>query len=495
MWKIMHIEQEELTVRKGISSILTVAVACSIGFGTAFTGTSIAVAQDSAYDYGMDPNQRYNPIDDIKDRPEGLSNLPYFGSKLTSWGSSDATASSGIVTSGRPQYTDPRYPNGKDNLPKATIDMNPEVLARLERFVGVDGDRIRQINAYSPSMERTIPLIWVVPEDNSVPGPTVYALGGGDGGQGGENWVTRTDLDELTSENNINLIMPMLGAYSFYADWAGESEDMGGKQQWETFLMHELPEPLEAAIGADGQRSILGMSMSGGSVLNMASHDPNFYSSVGSFSGCAETNSWMGRRGIAATVFNGNVVPEQIFGDVDSDYSRYNDPLLNAEKLGEQDNLYIFAGSGVFSELDVIGENAPLDEDAFKNRVLVGFEIEAMSNTCTHNLKAATDQKGIDTINYDFRATGTHAWDYWNEALHRFYPLMMQGFGLDGGPIPIYNPNGVSSSESSSELSSDVSLGTVVGSVTGSTGSGSSAVREFIAGSSGSSESAGSFYG
>ena len=74
--------------------------------------------------------------------------------------------------------------------------MEPEVLARLERFVGVDGDRIRQINAYSPSMGRTIPLVWVVPEDNTVPGPTVYALGGGDGGQGGQNWVTRTDLEE-----------------------------------------------------------------------------------------------------------------------------------------------------------------------------------------------------------------------------------------------------------------------------------------------------------
>ena len=105
--------------------------------------------------------------------PQGLSNLPYFGSKLTSWGSSDATASSGVVTSALPQYTDPRYPLGKDDLPKATIDMEPEVLARLERFVGVDGDRIRQINAYSPSMGRTIPLVWVVPEDNTVPGPTV----------------------------------------------------------------------------------------------------------------------------------------------------------------------------------------------------------------------------------------------------------------------------------------------------------------------------------
>lgn len=482
-------------MRKGISRVLSVAVASSIGFGTVLTGTGIAAAQDSAFDYGMDPNMNYNPIDDIKDRPEGLSNLPYFGSKLTSWGSSDATASSGVVTSALPQYTDPRYPLGKDDLPKATIDMEPEVLARLERFVGVDGDRIRQINAYSPSMGRTIPLVWVVPEDNTVPGPTVYALGGGDGGQGGQNWVTRTDLEELTSDNNINLIMPMLGSFSFYADWAGESESMGGAQQWETFLMHELPEPLEAAIGANGQRSIVGMSMSGGSVLNFATHDPNFYSSVGSFSGCAETNSWMGRRGIAATAYNGNVVPEQIFGEVDSDYSRYNDPLLNAAKLEEQDNLYIFAGSGVFSELDVIGDNAPIDEDAFKNRVLVGFEIEAMSNTCTHNLKAATDQMGIDNINYDFRPTGTHAWDYWNEALHRFFPLMMQGFGLDGGPIPVYNPNGISSSESSSELSSDVSLGTVIGSVAGSSGSSDgSSVREFLAGSSGSSQSTGSFY-
>ncbi|ALC05357.1 hypothetical protein CDES_04560 [Corynebacterium deserti GIMN1.010] len=485
-------------MRKGNSKLLSVVVACSVGLSAAFAGTGIA----SAYDYGMDPAQNYNPIDDITERPVGLSKLPYFGSKLTSWGSSDGTASSGVITSGLPQYTDPRYPDGKDLLPKATIDMDPEVLARLERFIGVDGGRIRQINAYSPSMERTIPLVWIVPEDNSVPRPTLYALGGGDAGQGGDNWVTRTDLDELMSENNVNVILPMLGAYSFFADWVGESADLGGKQQWETFLMHELPEPLEAAIGADGQRSIIGMSMSGGSVLNFATHDPNFYSSVGSFSGCAETNSWMGRRGIAATAYNGNVVPEQIFGDVDSDYSRYNDPLLNAAKLGEQDNLYIFSASGLFSEIDIIGDNAPVGEDALKDRLTVGFQIEAMSNSCTHNLKAATDQMGITSINYDFRETGTHAWDYWNEALHRFYPLMMQGFGLDGGPIPVYNPSGVSSSESSSEFSSDVSLGGVIGSVTGSvtgsaagsSGIGSSDVREFIAGSSGSSQSAGSYY-
>ncbi|GAB3596466.1 Diacylglycerol acyltransferase/mycolyltransferase Ag85A precursor [Corynebacterium faecale] len=464
------------------SRIITAAVATTVALGTLAAGTPVSWA----YDYGMDPSIRYNPIDDIKDRPEGLSDIPLVGRQLTGWGSSDASASSGIVTSTRTQDFDPRYPNGKAHLPKAEIDMDPEVLARLARFANVDGDRIRQINAYSPSMERWIPLVWIVPEDNSVPRPTLYALGGGDGGQGSANWITKTDMQELMSQNNVNVIMPMLGSFSFYADWVEENESLGGKQQWETFLTHELPEPLESAIGADGQRSLIGMSMSGGSVLNIASHMPNYYSSVGSLSGCAETNSWMGRRGMAATIYSGNATPTQIFGAVDSDYSRYNDPVINAHKLGEQDNLYVFAASGVWSDVDVEGDNAPEDEDGLKNRITVGFRIEALSNSCTHNLKAATDFQGIDTINYDFRPTGTHAWDYWNEALHRFFPLMMQGFGLDGGPIPEYNPNGLNPNGLSSALSSGSSTGEVLGAVGGSSESSdnTSSARDFVAGSS-----------
>lgn len=139
----------------------------------------------------MDPSQDDNPIDDISERPSGLDWIPEIGSQLTRSGSSEASASSGVVSSATPRYVDPRYPNGKGSLPKAAIDMEPEFLARLERFAHVDGERIRQINAYSPSMGRTIPLVWVVPEDTSVPRPTLFALGGGDGGQGADNWITK----------------------------------------------------------------------------------------------------------------------------------------------------------------------------------------------------------------------------------------------------------------------------------------------------------------
>lgn len=270
----------------------------------------------------------------------------------------------------------------------------------------------------------------------------------------------------MMSSTNVNVIMPMLGSYSLYADWVGESEDLAGKQQWETFLAYELPEALESAIGADGQRSLLGMSMSGGPVLNYVSPQSNFYSSAAALSGCAETNSWLGRRGIAGTVYGGNATPTQIFGEVDSEFSRYNDSLLNSAKLGEQDNLYVYTASGLTSELDINGPNAPQNDDDRRER----FRIESMSNVCTLNLKAATDRQGIDTIHYDFRVTGTHAWDYWNEALYRFFPLMMSGFGLDGGDIPDYN-----------------STGTALGSAGGS-------IREFLADSENSSGSAESFY-
>ncbi|NLZ58121.1 MAG: esterase family protein, partial [Corynebacterium sp.] len=49
--------------------ILTAAIASTIGLSTVIAGTSTAWA----YDYGMDPAMNHNPIDDIEDRPAGLS--------------------------------------------------------------------------------------------------------------------------------------------------------------------------------------------------------------------------------------------------------------------------------------------------------------------------------------------------------------------------------------------------------------------------------------
>lgn len=402
--------------------------------------------------YGLNPEGIDNPADTPNRPPlaplfEGLSSgnsgsavldkvvVPKLEVPLR--GSSDPEVIRGLLPSTEPQFENPQYPNGMDHLPTATIDMNPTELERLRHWSGVDGRTVRQINAYSPAMGRTIPLIWVLPKDTSEPRPVLYALSGRDGGQGDQHWLNRTDMKELMSNANVNVIVPALGAYSFYADWLEENPDQGGKQQWETFLTHELPGPLEEAIGANGKRALLGMSMAGLSALNYAQHKPGFYDSVGSFSGCAQVNSATGRMALNQTMETGNGTAQQMWGDINSPTSRYNDPVLNAAKLKDQKNLYVFTATGLLSDRDLNGDQRPKGLGNWRERIVVGGSIEAVSFQCTRALQAKTSALGIDDIYYDFAPQGTHSWDNWNYALHRYFPIMAEGLGIEHGPIEV----------------------------------------------------------
>lgn len=386
------------------------------------------------HDHGMDPDVVRNP-GDTPNRPD------YHGPEISSWLpdgiqrlSSDPTVYEGFIQDFRPQTVNPMFPDGREHLPQAEIDMDPQILARLRAYARVDGDRIRQINAWSPSMGRTIPLIWIVPEDLSEPRPVAYFLGGGDGGQGRDNWITKSDIVDFYSQRNIHVIMPMLGAYSMYTDWLEENPDQGGKQMWETFLTHELPGPLEEALGADGKRSLVGMSMSGTTALLYATHQPGFYDSVAALSGCGDTNSWIGRRITSSIIEKGNGTPEMMWGAPNSDYSRYQDATINADRLRDQPNMYVYNATGLLSGVDFEGPNAPEAEWQLKDRLSMGLVIEAGTNLCTHRLKAATDAAGIDTIHYDFHTTGTHSWDAWWNAVLEFWPLQARGFGIATDP-------------------------------------------------------------
>ena len=100
-------------------------------------------------------------------------------------------------------------------------------------------------------------------------------------------------------------MIPMAGAYSYYTDWVKEQKNLqggGGIQKWETFLTKELPQGIEPALKANQDKRALGLSMSATSVLNLAQHNPGFYDSIGSFSGCAATTTGLAPEFINITV-------------------------------------------------------------------------------------------------------------------------------------------------------------------------------------------------
>lgn len=301
-----------------------------------------------------------------------------------------------------------------------------------------DNDRLVELRATSPSMnDREVPL--AVIKSQTPDAPTIYMLNGADGGeQAGANWIQQTDILDFYLDKDVNVVIPMAGMFSYYTDWTHENSTLDGgagtKQMWETFLTQELPGPLEDYLGANNQRAVAGMSMSATTSLLYAQHNRGFYDAVGSYSGCAETNSMIGYEAINLTINRGNATPEQMWGPRGSDAWIYNDALINSDELRGTE-LYISNGTGLVGSWDL--PSSPRLEgfsDAEKQAALLvtGIEgglIEAASNHCTHNLKAKLDAAGIPA-DYNLHNTGTHSWGYWQDDLHKSWDTFARAFGM-----------------------------------------------------------------
>ncbi len=121
----------------------------------------------------------------------------------------------------------------------------------------------RQLNmfVYSAAMEKVILLEVIRPADTSVPRPTLYLLNGAGGGEDSATWQARTDVVSFFADKNVNVVTPVGGAYSYYTDWE-KPDPVLGVNKWTTFLTEELPPIVDAALGANGENAIAGLSMS-----------------------------------------------------------------------------------------------------------------------------------------------------------------------------------------------------------------------------------------
>lgn len=328
---------------------------------------------------------------------------------------------------------------------------------------------------HSESMKREIPVALVRatgPDGKPVPNaPTLYMLNGAGGSEQDTDWITVAKAQDFYKGKGVNVVIPMEGAFSYYVDWLTDGETLKqksryfkGEQKWSTFLGKELPPAVERALGASDKRGVLGFSMSGTSSLLLAEHFPGQYAAAGSFSGCAATSTPLPWAFVALTVNRAakqndykSVTPAHIWGPMGSPYNRYNDALVNAEKL-RNTALYISNGSGTGSQSDMIGYRVSQGQElsaaisGSMTTTVEGGVIEAATNSCTHDLRAKL--KGLDIpAHYEFRKTGTHAWSVWLDDLNQswnstFGPALVgENFVRAEQPKlnrPTWNPDGSS---------------------------------------------------
>ncbi|WP_080793203.1 alpha/beta hydrolase [Corynebacterium pacaense] len=294
--------------------------------------------------------------------------------------------------------------------------------------------RVKEMWAYSAAMDRDVPLVVITPDKKSGPRPVIYLLNGGDGGEGAANWVMQTDAIDFYLDKNVNVVIPMSGKFSYYTDWVEENANLGGKQKWETFLVKELPGPIEKKLNTDGQRAISGMSMSATSSLLLPQHFPGFYDAAASFSGCAATSTVVPWEYLRITLNRGGATPEQMWGPRGGEYNLYNDALVNAEKLRGTD-IYVSNASGLAGEWESAtsprfeGLNDGYLSAAMGETIITGGVIEAATNKCTHDLKAKMDGLEIPA-DWNLRPTGTHSWGWWQDDLRGSWTTFARSFGI-----------------------------------------------------------------
>lgn len=291
----------------------------------------------------------------------------------------------------------------------------------------IEDGRTWQLQVYSASMDKDVIVQVQRPVDESKPAPSLYLLSGLDAGEGSASWQQQTDALTFLSDKQVNVVLPIGGRGSYYADWRQEDPVLG-VNKWQTFLTEELPPLLDAALGSTGLNSLAGLSTSGTAVLQMAETKPGLFRSVAAYSGCAQIADPVGRQFVKLAVetwTGGNTV--NMYGPDNDPAWAENDPVINAEKLRGTD-LYISSGSGVPQFEDVRYYTEGNGPQGVVNLGL-GVVIEGATNYCSHNLKDRLDSLGIPAT-YQFPPVGTHYWPYWQEALHDSWPVLARGMGI-----------------------------------------------------------------
>lgn len=285
------------------------------------------------------------------------------------------------------------------------------------------GGREMEVVVHSAAMNRPITL-WM-----SHPGPgapAFYLLNAVDGGEDGGPWTRRTDVANFFADKPVNVIVPMGGRASYYTDWFRDDPALG-RNKWTTFLTSELPPLLNSHFEMTGRNAIAGLSMSATSALNLAIGAPGLYQAVGAYSGCARAGDPVARAYIRSQLAVFGADATNMWGTDDNPAWAAHDPTLNAERLRGV-ALYISSGNGMPGPHETLSDTG-IDGNPARllDRMLVGGVMETVISGCTRPLVDRLAALGIPAT-VQLRS-GTHAWSYWQDDVHRSWPLFAAAVG------------------------------------------------------------------
>ncbi|EOM76638.1 antigen 85 complex protein [Rhodococcus rhodnii LMG 5362] len=277
----------------------------------------------------------------------------------------------------------------------------------------------------SPSMGTPIQVQVLLARDwNITPDakfPAVFMLDGLRATDEENGWTYETDAEAFFADKNVNVVLPVGGESSFYADWA--DQDNGRNYQWETFLTQELPPILEGQWRTTQTRGVVGLSMGGTSAMFLAARNQGFFDFAASLSGMLTTTSLGMPQAIQyAMIDAGGFDSRAMWGPPSAPAWAEHDPYLLAEHLRGV-SLYVSSGSGTTGPYD-----QPSDIPGVSTNY-AGMGLEILSRLTSQTFATKLNTLGIPA-QIVYRPSGTHSWPYWEFELHQLWPQLANAIGV-----------------------------------------------------------------
>ncbi len=285
--------------------------------------------------------------------------------------------------------------------------VDPVRSAAIITAVHPEDDRLLTLEIDSPAVGPTAVSLLLparFEEEPEATWPVLYLLHGATNDH--RTWIEQTDVESLTEDLDLLVVMPDGGDYGFYSDWWNDGG--GGMQRWETYHLTELPPLLERDFRATDRRAIAGLSMGGFGAISYAARHPGMFRAAASFSGVLDIFSLGGRLG------------EDIWGDRREQFANWeaHDPISLAPAL-EGTELYVAWGEG---------DPGPLDEEGAR------FDpVEAWLAAGNRRFADRLAELGLP-VTIDAYGPGTHTWPYWERGLERALPVLLSSLGVTAAP-------------------------------------------------------------
>ncbi len=286
----------------------------------------------------------------------------------------------------------------------------PDIVAPAPaaRVLSVDtvADRTRDLVIDSPSVGGQAKVRLLLPAGfDAEPArrwPVLYLLHGANDPDTYQSWTRSTDVEALTANLDVLVVMPEAGKDGYYSNWWNEGR--GGPPAWENFHLVELLELLERDWRASDRRAVAGLSMGGLGAMLYAARSPKRFRAAASFSGLLDNSNFSG-------------APRALWGHPaeQRDVWRAHNPIEQAADL-RGITLYVSYGTG---------DQGPLDPPAGNS---VGGRIERNLATGNEAFVRRLQDLGVPAQVSAYGA-GTHAWPYWERELQRALPAIMQALG------------------------------------------------------------------